>query len=157
MKLYSFLAVFCCLFVASCGHDLERDSDDYATAKERIEALKKEITVYSEFSDCEFELYNVNGFSDSRVFMVGSSSSNYKFVVKVKSEDISKWKTGSISSDSIGYDKYWMEKIIKERPQNWKTTTKPTIYAKPIVYTNHEFKTLIYEEEGIIYRIIRRD
>lgn len=156
MKFNVFLTVFCCLFLASCEHDMERDSDDYATAKERVAALKKEIVAPSDFSDCEFELFNVNGFSDSRVFLPGSSSSRYMFVVKVKPKDISKWKTGLISSDSITYDRFW-EKLIENRPQKWATTTKPKMYAKEIIYANNEFKTLIYEEEGIICRIISRD
>lgn len=154
MKLSNFLIVFYCLFLASCGHDTERDSDDYATAKERVAALKKEIVAPSDFSDCEFELFNVNGFSDSFVMLPGSSSSRYFFVIKVKPEDVPKWiDDGLVRLDSINYTTSPMAKIIEKRPQNWKTMSKPTVYTRETFGVNNGVRIVIYEE-GIIYKAI---
>ena len=60
------------------------DSDNYKTKEERVEVLKKEIESFSEFGNAEFELFNVNGFSNSRTTLPGASSWDYKFAIKVK-------------------------------------------------------------------------
>lgn len=156
IKLSSFLIGFCCLFLTSCEHDSERDSDDYSTAKERVEALSKEIKVFSEIIDCEFELFNVNGFSDSRVGLPGASFSAYEFVVKIKPEDVTKWIDDDlIKLDSVSYNTPPMTKITKKRSQNWEVTSEPTIYTRKTFGMN-EVKIVIYEE-GIIYKYIYTD
>lgn len=59
----------------------ELDSDDFKTKEKRVDVLKKEIKYPSDFEDAEFELFNVNGFSNTRTGIPGASSWDYKFVL----------------------------------------------------------------------------
>ncbi len=91
--------------IYSCSNDSKNElkssntklsSTDFKTSKERVEELKKHITVYSDFHDAEFELFNVNGnFNDDRLSIPGASSWDYRFVIQLKQEDINKWTTES--------------------------------------------------------------
>ncbi len=79
------------------------DSDEFETIAERIEVLKNEIKPLSEFNDAELELYNVNGFSNSRGDSIPAPSySDYKLGIKVGISAIDKWTKGMIKSEPNG-------------------------------------------------------
>ena len=73
-------------------------SDEFDTKAECIEVLKNEINSQSKFNNTEFELINVNGFSNSRVSVFGVSSLDYKFVIEVGKPDVDKWTKRMIKS-----------------------------------------------------------
>jgi hypothetical protein len=50
------------LILTSCSEVTRLDSDEFTTIEDRIEILEKEVRVFSEIQDAEFELFNVNGF-----------------------------------------------------------------------------------------------
>ena len=72
------------------------------TSKLQKKELKNHITVYSDFSDAEYEILNVNGnFTNERLTIPGASSWDYQFVIKVEKENIEKWISGMVLLDSI--------------------------------------------------------
>ena len=77
------------------------DSDQFETKTKRINTLNREIISKSEFNNAEFELFNVNGFTNNSVPIPGASSLDYKFVIKVKTSDIEKWTEGMVKVESM--------------------------------------------------------
>ena len=126
----------------------ELDSDDFETKQERVDILKKEIKCPSNFENAEFELFNVNGFSNTRILMPGASSWDYKFVVKTKPENIDKWIDGMIKQNSGMSEIHWMKEIIQERRNDWQANSKPEFYIRQ----NQNVEVIIYRTEGIIYK-----
>tara|TARA_B110000014_G_scaffold218845_1_gene174083 strand:- start:61 stop:528 length:468 start_codon:yes stop_codon:yes gene_type:complete len=124
------------------------DSDNYNTKKERVEILKNEIKYYSDFENAEFELFNVNGFSNSRTLVPGASSVDYKFVVQVNPSDIDKWTNEMNQINPNTNDYNWMNKIIRERLNDWKTESKPDYYS----YEGGNILMVVYKSEGIIFK-----
>ena len=124
------------------------DSDNYDKKDERVEVLKKEIKTFSEIENAEFELFNVNGFSNSRTTVPGASSWDYKFVIKVNPSDIDKWTTGLIKIELDGSDKAWMDKIIEKRKNDWKTKTEPEFYTRK----GDNVTLAVYRTEVIIFK-----
>jgi len=128
-------------------------SDDFETAKKRVEELKKHITVYSDFSDAEYEILNVNGnFTNERLTIPGASSWDYQFVIKVEKENIEKWISGMVLLDSIVYRDSvpWVSHL------NNKMTTK--IYTNEVgeYYkrkgdSNH---AVVFRNSGLLFRRI---
>ena len=87
------------------------NSKTFKTNTQRIACLSKEIKSKSNFNDAEFELFNVNGFSNNRPTTVpGASSWDYKFVVKVASSNIDKWTEGLQSTKPPNYNLKWTKK-----------------------------------------------
>ncbi|GHC66166.1 hypothetical protein [Ulvibacter litoralis] len=128
------------------------DSDKFENNEKRIEILSKEIKSPSEFIDAEFELFNVNGFSNNRATIPGASSLDYKFVIKVKSSDINKWKEGMVKFEPKNNNFDWTNEIIDKRKNQWITKSAPEYYNRP----NENVLMIIYRTEGIIYkRVIR--
>jgi hypothetical protein len=100
---------------SSCSETTRLDSDDFSTAEERVEILDQQIPDVSKIKDAEFELFNVNGFSTSSGFSVpGASSLDYKFVIKIDTADISKWKEGMTKVEPEHYDATWTKEIGKK-------------------------------------------
>ncbi|WP_299189760.1 hypothetical protein [uncultured Aquimarina sp.] len=124
------------------------DSDDYESKIERVEILKNEIKYFSDFEDAEFELFNVNGFSDSRIALPGASSWDYKFVIKINPSDVNKWTDGMEKILSNKDDKVWMNDIIEKRKIEWKTTSSPELYNRQ----GTNVLMTVYRSEGIIYK-----
>lgn len=60
----------------------------------RVELLSAEKRKYSSIEDAEYDLFNVNGFSNQKMILPGASSWDYKFVIKVDPSDIHKWLEG---------------------------------------------------------------
>ena len=72
--------------VASCLNkhldETKLDSDDYEKREARLDILTREIKVFSKIVDTEFELFNVNGFHNSRTSVPGASAWDYKIAIK---------------------------------------------------------------------------
>ncbi|MEM7550947.1 MAG: hypothetical protein AAF363_14785 [Bacteroidota bacterium] len=124
------------------------DSDDFDSKEKRIEVLKKEIKVFSAIRDTEFELFNVNGFSNSRPGVPGASSWDYKVVVKVDSADLSNWINGMIRTDGSDYDNEWTTKIIKSNANEWATDSPAEFYIR----SGQNVTLIVYRKEGIIFK-----
>lgn len=151
MKISIFLTLTIILISSSCSstknaNTLDRDS--FKTKAERVKTLKDEIISQSEFYDAEFELFNVNGFYNSRVSVPGASSFNYKFVIKVKSSDIGKWTEGMTKIEPSDENTNWTKKIIEQRKKEWTTKSLPEFYSRK----KRNVLLIAYREEGIIYK-----
>lgn len=139
------------LFCLSCSNKTEIKSKNISDKNERIQKLIVEIKYFSGIRDAEFDLYNVNGFSDDFVMIPGSSSIDYKFAVKVIPKKISDWTkdlektTGDIQSEK------WASSLIETRKNNWQTTSKPVFYKRK---NDSTITVIVYEKEGIIYKRI---
>ncbi|KZS38971.1 hypothetical protein AWE51_10405 [Aquimarina aggregata] len=142
---------FLIIGLSSCSNTADSnnlDSDDYDKKDERIKTLEKEIKSFSEIKNAEFELFNVNGFSNSRTTVPGASSWDYKFAIKVNPSDIDKWTTGLIKIELNGSNKEWMNKIIEKRKNDWKTKTEPEFYTRK----EDNVTVAVYKLEGIIFK-----
>jgi hypothetical protein len=151
MKKLKILIGLIILALCSCSetsNSNKLDSDDYNTKEERIEVLKKEIKSFSEFENAEFELFNVNGFSNSRTTLPGASSWDYKFAIKVKPSDIDKWTDGMVLVDSGNYDDSWLKKLIQKRTNDWRTVSEPEIYTRK----GDDVIMVVYKTEGKIFK-----
>lgn len=156
MKNSSKFLIILALTISSCSKPTKLDSDEFSTPGERVEILKQEISCFSEIKDAEFELYNVDGFKSSWGFSApGLPYLDYKFVIKVDKEDVTKWREGMIKFEPEHYDTAWIKKIIKNREENWFTSSQPTYYVRQ----HDENVTMVeFYLEGIVFkRVIRRD
>ncbi len=150
MKKY-FYIIITIGFITSCSdsNTSKLDSgDDYENKVERIEKLKMEIKPFSDFKDAEFELFNVNGFHNQRTSVPGTSSLDYKFVIKIDTENIAKWTTGMTEVELTDYDDSWTKEITKGRKQNWRTLSKPQYFKR----NGENVTMLVFKNEGIIYK-----
>ena len=123
------------------------DSDDCENQKERIEILSAEIKSASAFQDAEFELFNVNGFSNSRTSVPGASSWDYIFAIKVLPNDIDKWTAG-MRKVTLKVDLSRTFKITEKRKENWKTTGHPEFFV------DDNRTIILFRNEGIIFKHI---
>lgn len=140
------------LFSISCSSDFSSssklDSDDYSDKMERIETLKNEIKCYSEILDADFELFNVNGFKNSRQTVPGASSWDYKFVIRIDPKDVSKWTSGFSKSNISFKDEKWIKEIVANRMKNWETSSEPEC----LIRENEKVIMFVFKEEGIIFK-----
>lgn len=143
-----FTLIACGVFTACSKTNTKLDSDDYATVADRISVLKKEIKAPTEFSDAEFELFNVNGFQNQRTLAPGASSWDYKFAVRIKKADIPAWTSGMKQTDLPNYDHSWTSEIVKRRKQNWNTKSDPEYFVRE----HANVTMLVYRNEGIIFK-----
>lgn len=126
------------------------NSDDYESADERVEILKKEIKNFSKIKDAEFKLFNVNGFNNQRTSIPGASSLDYKFVVRIDTANISAWTNGMKQVEPKDFDNSWQQELLKNRKQNWKIISNPEKYVRE----GDDVMMLVYRNEGIIYKRI---
>ena len=141
------------IFSISCSKSLKSthlDSDNYNDKKKRIEILKKEINQNSKILDAEFELFNVNGFSNNGNGIPGASSWDYKIAFKIKQSDISKWTKGFSKTDTLKNYLNWTKEIIKQRKNNWLTKSNPEFYFRK----NSNVELIVFRNEGIVYKRI---
>lgn len=118
--------------------------------QDRIQMLAKYVNLKSGISDCDFDLFNVNGFGNERLSVPGASSWNYKFGVIVNSNDIPKW-TNDLRDTAFDTPDYsWILELIKYRPQNWSLHSKPKFYIGDSINDI----LVVYENEGAIFRKI---
>jgi hypothetical protein len=121
--------------------------------KKRVEILKQEVRCFSGIKDAEFELFNVNGFKNSSGLSVpGSSSSDYKFVVKVDTADISKWREGMTKFDPDHYEDSWTKEIVKGNKEDWLMTSQPTYYVREGLADGWNTTLVEFYSEGIVFK-----
>jgi hypothetical protein len=141
------------LTISSCSETTKLDSDDISTAEERVQILNEQIPDVSKINDAEFELFNVNGFSTSSGFSVpGASSLDYKFVIKIDTADIGKWKDGMTKFTPEHYDATWTQEIVKERKENWLTSSLPTYYTRQGLPDGWSTTIIAFYSEGIVFK-----
>ncbi|QQR98084.1 MAG: hypothetical protein IPK18_00670 [Sphingobacteriales bacterium] len=157
MKDYRFnlLVLLYLLFFFSCKNSKDYtklDSDDFSERKDRIEKLKENIVYASEIIDAEFELFNVNGFTNTRNTSVpGASSWNYQFVVKIDTSNIQKWLNTFTETKNVVPNLQLISEITKKRKENWKTISKPKFYIRQ---NDESTFIVLYEKEGIIFKSV---
>jgi len=148
---YIFILLIC---FYSCKNDNDLSnlySKNYTNKIERLKLINENVVCSSKVFDTEFQLFNVNGFSKQRdILLPGTSSLDYKFVVKIDTSEINKWLISFIKTDSIKSDLNWTTKIIKDRKENWITFSKPIFYKRK----NENVILVLYRQEGIIYKRI---
>lgn len=108
------------------------------------------MNLKSKILDCEFDLFDVNGFKSERFSVPGASSWYYKFGVSLNKSDISKWTNGLRDTVFSNCDFGWVTDLIKHRHQNW------LLYSKPKFYLSDSTDALliVYEDEGAIFQEI---
>ena len=147
-----FLSILICLSIQSCNssdsNSTTLTSKDIADRSERINILKREVKVFSELKDAEFYLINANGFSNQRISVPGASSLNYQFVIKIDTNDISKWTEGMTETSSYSTDNYWMDKLLISRKENWNIHSTPKVFTR----IGDSVIIFVYKDEGIIYK-----
>jgi len=151
MKRYLYIIITIGLFTSctsSNSNSTKLDSDDFDNIVDRIDKFEIEIKPPSDFQDAEFELFNVNGFHNQRTWVPGSSSWDYKFVVRIDTIDISKWTIGMKEVEITHYDDSWTKEITKGRKQNWRTISKPQYFIR----SGEDVTMLVFKSEGIIYK-----
>lgn len=153
MKAPHYIVVLAMLTLAGCaGHSCptQMDSDSFATKQERLAALQQEIQPMSALKDAEFELFNVNGFSQCRAMVAGASSADYRFAVRVAPKDVDKWTQGFSVVDSSTYNTEWPAQLVAARQQAWHTAEPPKLYVKK----GQNVVVLVHKPEGIIFKRI---
>jgi len=132
----------------SSGNKTKLDSDDFGSTSARVSALEKEIISPSSFADTEFELFNVNGFSNDRSSIPGASSRDYQYVIKLSPTDVLLWTEDMVSLEGVDQDLSWMQQIVQKRPNTWKTETQPEYFKRP----GGDVILVVYRQEGIVYK-----
>jgi hypothetical protein len=130
---------------------MEINSSEIANKQQRIENLSKEIAVFSEILDAEYNLFNSSGFGMNSDTGLGPTDTDYKFAIKVKPGDVQKWKKRLIGTKGDINNEHWIQELIQARKQNWLTSATPVFYTQ----ANEINATIvIYEKEGIIFKSI---
>lgn len=151
LKKLNFMMILVFLFCASCSNKTEIVSKNISDKNERIQKLIVEIKYFSGIRDAEFDLYNVNGFSDDFVMIPGSSSIDYKFVVKVNPKKVADWTTDLEKTNGDIRAEKWVNSLIETRKNNWQTTSKPIFYKRK---DDDTIRVIVFEKEGIIFKHI---
>jgi hypothetical protein len=147
------LIIILALTISSCSETTTLDSDDISTSEERVEILDQQIPDVSRIKDAEFELFSVNGFGTSSGFSVpGGSSLDYRFVIKIDTADIGKWKDGMTKFTPEHYDVTWTQEIVKERKENWLTSSLPTYYTRQGLPAGWSTTVIEFYSEGIVFK-----
>lgn len=135
----------------SCSDKTKINSQKINDINERIEKLKPEIKTYSKILDAEFDLFNVNGFSNAFTFVPGGSSSDYKFVVKVNPKDIPAWTSDLQKTEGDIQSEEWVISLTESRKNNWKTASEPVFFKRE---NSNAVTIIVFAKEGIIYKHI---
>ncbi len=134
----------------SCSQDSGKIIDEntsYIPSEQRINVFKCLYKPPTEIDDVEFDLFNVNGFSNHRTTVPGASSWQYRFVIKVNPTNIDKWLDGVVKMD-IDYNAGWMKNLIHCRKEKWRIKSTPEIY----VHEESRTAIIVYREEGILFK-----
>lgn len=128
-----------------------RKTSDGVTDKEkRICELSKEIVLFTPIHDAEYNLFNVNGFSNSRISLPGASSWNYVFQIKIDTGEIDRWTEGMRQYSIAASDTLWLKKIRQNSPKEWQRNSTPELFKRE----EAQVSVLVFREEGIIYKNI---
>jgi len=149
MNVKFFLSILISLGILSCNSNDSNSttltSKDVTDKSQRINILKKEVKIFSELKDAEFYLINANGFSNQRISVPGASSLNYQFVIKIDTNDISKWTEGM--TETSGYSN-WMDELLISRKENWNMHSIPKVFTR----IGDSVIMFVYNDEGIMYK-----
>lgn len=143
-----------CFILASCANSHKNNtltSVEIESTEDRIAILKREIVSKSEFQDAEFLLFNVNGFTNSRVTSIpGPSSWDYRFAIKVEPSEVKNWIADFTKIDAKEYTSDWINSLVIHRNQNWERKSAPEVYKR------EESNTfiIVYQKEGIVFKRI---
>ncbi len=153
IEMRKFCSIVVSILLISCSANQsdasKLKSKNFENKSERIEALKKEIKVFSEIRDAEFDLFNVNGFSNSRASLPGASAWDYKFAVKIDTADIKKWTEGMFELPTKDTTSAWLNEILGERKNNWIRTSIPKHFIRR---GGVDVSIMVYEKEGILFK-----
>lgn len=145
------------LLLTGCGNEKSRtipSSPGIKTSREipnrekRVAELSAEIKLFSPIQDAEYNLFNVNGFSNSRVLVPGASSWNYSFLIKIDTNDSDKWIEGMIQHAITESDTAWINDIPQNSPQEWARTSSAELYKRQ----ESDVSVLLFRSEGILYK-----
>lgn len=123
------------------------DSLNIAFPNDRVTQLSKEVIIHSPATDAEFDLFNSGGFSGSfSFFSFGPTDIYYRYAVKLHPGDLEKWRAGLIPSSETSRDKDLIKYLSGLREPNWQIRTEPKFYE------SEYSRTIIFEEEGIVFK-----
>ncbi|MCX6182500.1 MAG: hypothetical protein NT150_11285 [Bacteroidetes bacterium] len=135
------------IFTVSCSSNIKDDqyviSTDFNSSSERIEELSKYIKFPSPVEDVEFNLFNVNGFINSRS-IPGASSWHYEYAVKIKVEDMQKWLMGFSVRDVEMNQEGWIKTLLNK--EGWKVSSPFEVYFNK----DKSVSYMVFQNEGII-------
>lgn len=124
------------------------DSAEMESKTKRIAILQQQIIAQSEIADAEFQLFNVNGFSNGRIGVPGVSSANYKFAIKVDTSDIEAWTDGLEKVEEFEPTTDWTKILVKNRKPDWEVKSQPEYYIRK----GAEVYLVVYRQEGILFK-----
>lgn len=142
------------LICLSCSNKTKLKSNIINDKTERIRILNKEVKIFSEIQNGEFDLFNENGFGDDFLSVPGASYSYYLFSVKIKPNDIEKWKEGLIEKEGEIKKEKWVFDLIKVRRNEWIFNSEPKFYTRK---EETGVDIIIFEKEGIIFKRIIKE
>ena len=140
---------FVIIVSVSCSNKTKINSKDINDKNDRIAQLKSAVILKSKILDAEYDLFNVNGFNNDFLVAPGSSSSDYKYVIKVETNDTQAWIEGLEITTGKFESEIWAKQLIEKRKDIWKTQNEPIFYK----YKNYEeSKIIMFRNEGIIFK-----
>lgn len=136
-------------------HGTRFNSKDYPEQKERLAAFSKVLSTHSTIKDAEFDLFNVNGFGDTRS-VPGASSWFYRYVVKVAPADVGAWCDflHPLNLDTSRTRQNWQDSLVSLHKDQWVCHSAPQFYtAIPESFVEGKgLLVIVYRPEGIIFR-----
>lgn len=154
MSIYKVCLLFFTISIVACHYRAANDSTlnsiDIDSKEKRLITLKKYVDFKSDVLDCEFDLFNVNGFDNDRLSVPGASSWDYKFCATINRNEVIKW-TKNLKDTTFNIPEYdWILNLIKHRPENW------SLHSVPKFYIGNSMNDIlvVYEQEGTIFRHI---
>lgn len=154
-----FLVTCFIFFLLSCGEDIRtRDhgtrlnSKDYPDKEERLTVFNKLLSTHTAIKDVEFDLFNVNGFGDTRS-VPGATSRFYRYVVKVDPADVSAW-CDFLQPIILDTSFAWQDSLVSLRKEQWACKSTPQYFIAKGKDPNRVqgFVVIVYKPEGIIFR-----
>lgn len=133
-------------------HGTKLNSKDYPDQKERLEVFNKFIGTHSVIKDVEFDLFNVNGFGDTRS-IPGASSRSYRYVVKVDPADVGAW-CDFLQPIILDTSFAWQDSLVALHKEQWACKSTPQYFIAKGKDPNkvQGFVVIVYKPEGIIFR-----
>lgn len=100
-------------------------SKNFDNTSERINQLIEVVDLPTKINDAEFVLFNIDGFNKSRM-QIGLSAWDYRYAVKLDSNNIEKWLEGFSHIDGEP-DIKWLKSYLSLN-ENWKLTSEYELY-----------------------------
>lgn len=129
--------------VIGCSQSNNTINSKELSKQERIKTLGENVNLHSEILDTEYDLFRTGGFSKEN--RLGPTDYDYRYVVKVKPDNVALWTKDHNQADCNENNKDWAEELIKHRKENWKTN------SKPVCFSSNSRIVVAYIPEGIIF------